>query len=342
MAGIVSAANLGIADPRNGDEVDAIGTSKEHRGSISAQVAPPDLHGHRTIYLDTSIKFEDYLHWAKRSREVEKHIVVGTLGFAGVWQLLTGTNKTSQTGKGSNKLVEIWKMLNGETEAQSTAHADHKGSVDHSDGSPAPGSDVDEKHVVNPEPSKDIRTPTTDKWGITETEWEHAQRATRTATWGSVFYLITTDILGPNNVPWAISQMGFGPGFALYTVFGLLAGYSGMQLWRIFIGMDSTRYPMRNYGDVAFRIYGAWARIGVNVLQSFQFFLNIVLLIESNGQGLAQMAVGKSGTGFLCFIVAELIFMLLGFLFGQIRTLQRLSFLANIAIWLNVIVIIST
>jgi hypothetical protein len=344
MAGIVSAANLGIADPRNGDEVDAIGTTKEHRGSISAQVAPPDLHGHRTIYLDTSIKFEDYLHWAKRSREVEKHIVVGTLGFAGVWQLLTGTNQTIHSGKGSNKLVEIWKMLNGETEAQPAAPTDHKGSANHSDSdsSPATGSDVDEKNVVNPEPSKDIRAPPTDKWGITETEWEHAQRATRTATWGSVFYLITTDILGPNNVPWAISQMGFGPGFALYTVFGLMAGYSGMQLWKIFIGLDSTRYPMRNYGDVAFRIYGAWARIGVNVLQSFQFFLNIVLLIESNGQGLAQMAVGKSGNGFLCFVVAELIFMLLGFIFGQIRTLQRLSFLANIAIWLNVIVIIST
>lgn len=41
-------------------------------------------------------------------------------------------------------------------------------------------------------------------------------------------------------------------------------------------------------------------------------------------------------------VVAEFIFMLLGFVLGQIRTLQRLSFLANIAIWLNVFVVIMT
>ena len=317
MAGLLSAANLGaIADPRSGDEADAIGTTNEHRASISHQVAPPDLHGHRTIYLDSSIKFEDYHYWANRSREVEKHIQVGDLGFAGILNLLVG-KKTKH-------------------EAISTPGQ--------SDSSPAP-STKDEKQPIDekqPADEKAIKGERTDRWGITETEWEQAQRATRTATWGSIFYLITTDILGPTNVPWAISQMGYGPGAALYTVFGVLACYSGMQLWKIFIGLDSTRYPMRNYGDVAFRIFGSWARIGVNVLQSFQFFLNICLLIESNGQGLAQMAVGQSGNGFLCFVVAELIFMLLGFIFGQIRTLQRLSFLANIAIWLNVIVVVMT
>lgn len=31
-----------------------------------------------------------------------------------------------------------------------------------------------------------------------------------------------------------------------------------------------------------------------------------------------------------------------GFIFGQIRTLQRLGFLANLAIWLNVVVIFMT
>lgn len=32
-------------------------------------------------------------------------------------------------------------------------------------------------------------------------------------------------------------------------------------------------------------------------------------------------------------MVAEAVFMIAGFLFGQIRTLQRLGFLANIAVW---------
>lgn len=77
-------------------------------------------------------------------------------------------------------------------------------------------------------------------------------------------------------------------------------------------------------------------------MQSFQFFLNVALLIESNGQGLAQMAAGVNGTGYICFVVAEVVFMLAGFLLGQIRTLQRLGWLANLAVWLNVIVIIMT
>ena len=41
-------------------------------------------------------------------------------------------------------------------------------------------------------------------------------------------------------------------------------------------------------------------------------------------------------------VVAEVIFTIIGFVLGQIRTLQRLSWLANLAIWLNVLVIIVT
>jgi hypothetical protein len=36
---------------------------------------------------------------------------------------------------------------------------------------------------------------------ISDDEWMTASRAIRTATWLSVFYLITTDILGPFGVP---------------------------------------------------------------------------------------------------------------------------------------------
>jgi hypothetical protein len=60
--------------------------------------------------------------------------------------------------------------------------------------------------------------------GISEREWKQASRAIRTASWGSIFYLITTDVLGPFSTPWAFAQMGYGPGVALYTVFGAMAG----------------------------------------------------------------------------------------------------------------------
>lgn len=40
-----------------------------------------------------------------------------------------------------------------------------------------------------------------DRGGVSDDEWTNASRAMRTATWAAVFYLITTDILGPFNVP---------------------------------------------------------------------------------------------------------------------------------------------
>jgi len=177
---------------------------------------------------------------------------------------------------------------------------------------------------------------------ISDYEWHHASRAGRTATWGAVFYLITTDILGPFSVPWAISQLGYGPGVALYLVFGILAGYSGILLWKQFLGLDSDRYPVKNYGDLAFRIYGNWARYIVNILQSCQFFLNVTLLIIGNGQGIAQLSQPNADDKALCFVACLVIFMAAGMIMGQVRTLQKFGYLANAAVWMNLFIIFMT
>jgi hypothetical protein len=62
---------------------------------------------------------------------------------------------------------------------------------------------------------------------VSDGEWRQARSAARTASWAAIFYLFTTDVLGPYSVPWAMAQMGYGPGISLYTVFGALAGYTG-------------------------------------------------------------------------------------------------------------------
>jgi len=62
------------------------------------------------------------------------------------------------------------------------------------------------------------------RYVITEEEYVQASRAVRTATWGAVFFLITTDILGPFSTAWAFRQMGYGPGAVLYTIFAAFAG----------------------------------------------------------------------------------------------------------------------
>lgn len=55
----------------------------------------------------------------------------------------------------------------------------------------------DEKKVDPPSP---IAPPVYDM-RVSDAEWKNASRAVRTAGWSSVFYLITTDILGPFSTP---------------------------------------------------------------------------------------------------------------------------------------------
>ena len=152
--------------------------------------------------------------------------------------------------------------------------------------------------IENPAP------PTAD-----ELERETASRALRLASWASVFYLITTDILGPFNAPFAISQTGWVPGTkfqlfldilsninllrhhslrcqyvillsltehgAIIVLVGILAGYTGLILWRLFVRLDSVRHPLKTYGDIAERIFGIAARHVCTVLQSIQLLVNV-------------------------------------------------------------------
>lgn len=143
-----------------------------------------------------------------------------------------------------------------------------------------------------------------DRLVVTDEEWINASRAMRTATWSAVFYLITTDILGPSGVPFAVGTLGWGPGVALYTVFGFLAGYSGWLLWKVFLGLDSDQFPLKTYGDLAFRLYGRVARHCLNFLQTVQLLCNVGIIIISNGESLSQVSKFKLCYAICCFVWA--------------------------------------
>ncbi|KAJ7281484.1 transmembrane amino acid transporter protein-domain-containing protein [Mycena rebaudengoi] len=170
---------------------------------------------------------------------------------------------------------------------------------------------------------------------VTLSEKETASRALRLASWSSVFYLITTDILGPFNAPFAISQVGWVPGSLLYFFMGLIALYTGLLLWRLFIRLDSLRYPVRTYADIVERIFGLWARRVCIILQSVQLVMFVGLICLSNAQSLSQIAKHN-----LCFAVCIVIWALVGMVIGQIRTLKVRGFSRSIL--LNLLIIFTS
>ena len=172
---------------------------------------------------------------------------------------------------------------------------------------------------------------------ITDEEWTNASRLLRTATWGACFYLITTDILGPYGVGFAMGTLGWGPGIALYTVFGFMAGYSGYLIWSCFMGLDSYEFPCRNYGDLGLRIYGPIFRYVINVLQALALLLILGQVTIQNGQGISQVSKFR-----LCYAVCVILFVIAGFAIGQIRTLRNYGWLANAAVFINLLVIFIT
>ncbi|GMM37403.1 hypothetical protein DASC09_047280 [Saccharomycopsis crataegensis] len=169
------------------------------------------------------------------------------------------------------------------------------------------------------------------------TSMENANRMVRTASWGSVFYLITTDILGPTSAPYAISELGYVPGALLYFLFGICAAYCGALLWSTFLKLDSIKYPLRNYGDVFGRVFGRNTRYFIDFFQALQLFCSVAVIILGNGQGLSQIAKGKG-----CYTILIFVWAIAGAIVGQIRSLAKFGFLANSAIWMNVFVIIAT
>lgn len=79
-----------VADPRLGDEADAIG--KGHQGATAADIRDGTLTSRRmsAIYVDDTIQFEDYHYWANQAREFEKSIDVSGNGLAGIMKVALG------------------------------------------------------------------------------------------------------------------------------------------------------------------------------------------------------------------------------------------------------------
>ncbi|PTB38721.1 uncharacterized protein TrAFT101_006743 [Trichoderma asperellum] len=251
--------------------------------------------------VDPTVTFEEYQYWAKIEREEEHQ---ANLTFK------------AEHGPRTVKSVFLGRFSKG-------IHHENKKKAE---AAAASGTDspLDEKNsgVVT---TQGTSTPT-------EAEWKQASRAMRTASWGTMFYLITTDILGWSSTPFVFASVGYGPGVALYIIFGAAAAFSGYILWKVFLGLDSSRFPMVSFGDTYFRVYGPFARHFINVAQAIQQFMTVAVLILGSGTTIAQLSSGK-----ICYIACLIIFMVVGMVFGSIRSLQRIGWLANLSVWINVV-----
>ncbi|OJJ68378.1 hypothetical protein ASPBRDRAFT_32979 [Aspergillus brasiliensis CBS 101740] len=247
--------------------------------------------------LDPNVTLEEYMYWAKIERQLEED-----------------ENRQYVLERGP---LTVGKVIKNRF-SKGVHHEREK------NGAQKPPQIGGEKGMVASAPSDSSSV-------VTDEEWRNAARALRTASWGTVFYLITTDVLGWANAPFVFASVGYGPAVALFIVFGCFAGFSGWILWRVFLELDSTRYPMINFGDTYYRVYGAWSRHLVNIGQSLQLLMSVSVLVLGNGQILSQLANNK-----LCFIVCMVIMMIIGMICGSIRSLQSLGWLTNAAVWMNI------
>ena len=106
---------------------------------------------------------------------------------------------------------------------------------------------------------------------VTSEEQDRLYRALRVASWQAVFYLITTDILGFTNASATFQEMGYGAGVLTYTFFYLLAAGARQIIWKLYLSMDSSKYPVVCYADLGERTFGRFIRHVFNVFQSFHY-----------------------------------------------------------------------
>jgi hypothetical protein len=116
---------------------------------------------------DPNVTFEEYIFWARYSRADERY-------------------------ENPNRDIKIF----GKTIHQSRS-GDAVEKLPYT-----PGHGVRGKHVLR---GQDAPPPS--QLNITDEDWVAASRAVRTASWGAIFYLITTDILGPFSTPYAFAAV---------------------------------------------------------------------------------------------------------------------------------------
>lgn len=296
--------------------------SELRRMSADATAHPglPERQWGFAARLDPSVTYEEFIYWAKIEREME--------------EIEYKQYRAHTTHKGFMGSIKGYFTSNAYEETK--AHADpsalasHDKVLEHTtvNEKAGTGSDSDDAFVAPigpPSSSSDL-----------DADWRKASRALRTAGWGSIFYLITTDILGWGQTAYVFANTGYAYGFGIFVLMGFAAFASGIMIWRTFLGLDSSRFPLVTFGDAFFRLFGKQTRNFINVLQSLQMFLSVAVVLE--GQTLIIAQLGASAD--FCYIAAAVIALAVSMCSGYLRSLKHLGWFCNAAVWINVVTFI--
>ena len=264
--------------------------------------------------LAPDVTYEEFTHWAKIERELEevefKRYTSNTAG-QGILGSLKGyfVSNAYEDAKTKNEASNAL----GTSADNAENGSNEKGVLAANDPTLGP---------IAPRDSDDL-----------DAEWRQASRALRTAGWGAIFYLITTDILGWGQTPYVFSNTGYGLGVGIFVLMGIAAGASGFMIWRVFLALDSSRFPMVTFGDAFFRLFGSKTRHFINVLQSFQMFMSVAVVQLGQTLILAQLAEDVN----LCLVVCGIIALVVGMASGYMRALKHLGWFCNASVWINIV-----
>lgn len=162
--GAVGTLALDGGDPR-GDSVAGLGPRAGH----NVDLAP--THSRIQKLHDPSVSFEEYLHFAKISRADTRY-----------------EDQDRSYNLFKRKAIVDYPAAMNETQGQGITYSEKRAEGQVTD-EKASGGDIP--------PHEGLPAYTT----VSDDEYVTASRAARNATWGAVFYLITTDILGPYSTP---------------------------------------------------------------------------------------------------------------------------------------------
>ncbi|KAJ5122421.1 hypothetical protein N7526_009358 [Penicillium atrosanguineum] len=263
--------------------------------------------------LDPTVTFEEFTYWAKVEREMEEEE--------------TRRYQAATSGGGFMGTIKNYFTSNPYEDAKV-----HESKGTSSPGEPTQWSEKKSSVAVLGADDNVTPIPPSNEHEL-DAEWRTAARALRNAGWGSIFYLITTDILGWSQTPYVFANTGYGLGVGIFVLMGLAAFASGIMIWRTFLGLDSSRFPILSFGDPFMRLYGPWMRHFINFMQSLQMFLSVAVVLLGNTGIIAQLG----GSANLCYIVCGIISLVVGMASGYMRSLKHLGWLCNLSVWINIV-----